>query len=151
MQRSELEALRRGHLQALASRPNTTVLDVTHDHVNTAWTASRVRRVITVVAEHMATCPREMCDFDLRKSCIRLSSETQAFQRQHPQLFWTITDREIMAKPNSKLALEAMLKLRDDVDMGVLTDENEANAMATREVMNALHADSTSVSGTTQE
>ena len=127
----------RAHLEELAKRPGTVVYDVEHDSVTDPWPVVRLRAVFRSIAERVSTFSADADDFAVRKGCLDCS-EILAFQRQHPRLYWILTDRTLASTPMYQDAMRRMLEVRDKVERGVVTSAKEADALATREVTDAL-------------
>lgn len=130
--------MQKQHLENLASRPNTTVMTVEHDVKNDPWPVSRLRPVMESIMRGVTQKEEEdITDFALRKRMLE-DPETLAFQRQHPQLYWVLTDRAVMREQKSRDAITALLRLRTQVERGEIPNGHEADAAATNAVMTAL-------------
>ena len=75
----------------------------------------------------------EVDDFRVRKQCLE-DAEVLAFQRQHPKLYWMLTDRKMVQEPRVRAALTGLIHVRNKVDCGELQDGQDGEAMATRTV-----------------
>jgi hypothetical protein len=133
----EVQAYQQAHLQELASRPNTTVLTVQHDSIADPWTETRLTTVLNSLQERILAADDEVDDFVLRKRCLE-DPETLAFQRQHPKFYWMLTDRKLMREDKFRGAVLSMIQLRGSVERGEVAAGQEADAMATKKVMEAL-------------
>lgn len=136
----QVGAYEKERLEALAAKPNTTVFTVKHDSVAEPWKVERVRRVLTTIAQRVTKFDDSVDDFVVRKTCMDEDSEVLAFQRQHPKMFWLVTDRQLMRQEKYRNALGGLLSVRDQVEAGRLTDGQEADATATSTVVQALNA-----------
>ena len=76
-------------------------------------------------------------DFAFRKACLQ-EEEVLLFQRRHPQLYWMVTDREKMREQRYRSAVSALLEVRRRVERGEVKEGEEADAAATRVVIDAL-------------
>ena len=124
-------------LEDLSNRKNTQVLKVEHDFVNDPWPVKRVKPVMERIVNEVLSFEKGKNEFEMRKEILSIDDEILAFQRQHPQLFWLITDKEVVRKKSSITALNAMLSVREKEENGSLQRE-EADAMATSSVIAAL-------------
>jgi hypothetical protein len=61
-----------------------------------------------------------------------------AFQRQHPKLYWMVTDRKKMKEQKYRDVIGAMVELRKRVELGQVKEGEEADATATRVITDAL-------------
>ena len=140
MKQSDVSALHKQRLQELANKPNTTVFTVNHDQITTAWKAERVAVVLESLACRLQTefeDTTQFSDFYVRKKCLE-DKEVLDFQRQHPKLYWMVTDREKMKDDKYRAAVSALLEVRRRVERGDVKDGEEADAAATRTIVDAL-------------
>lgn len=126
------------HLRELASRPNTTVLQESHDRLRDPWPAARLRLVMERLTARVLAADDAVSDFALRKACLNDDSEILEFQRAHPKFYWMLTDRAIMREKRSREAVTGMLFVRDQIDSGAVAEGRTADAMAMRTVVEAL-------------
>jgi hypothetical protein len=137
--RSEVNAFEKERLQKLSEEKNTTVLTPDHDFKHTAWKAERLRPLLERIATRVTTEFSEGDDdFHVRKTCLD-DPETLAFQREHPKLYWMLTDRAMVKDGRFQEALGGMLSVREKVDSGQVCEGQEADALATTSVVSALH------------
>jgi hypothetical protein len=134
---SEVGAYQQERLRELAQKPNTSVLQVEHDSVRDPWPVARLRPVMEGLLARVLAFDASTSDFVVRKTCLD-DAETLEFQRAHPKLYWSLTDREQMRQKKARDAVTAMLRVREKVESGEVTDAHEADALATRTVMAAL-------------
>jgi len=134
---NDVAAFQRERLQELSERPNTTVFDVEHDHHHDPWPVARVRPLLEHLTTRVLSAPDEVSDFALRKQCLE-DAEVLEFQRHHPKFYWLLTDRTIMREQKHRDAITGMLYIRAEVEEGRVTHGQEADAMATRTVIEAL-------------
>ena len=134
---NDVAAYQKERLRELASRPNTTVLDVEHDHHHDPWPVSRLRPLLERLAGRVLSTPDDVSDFVLRKQCLE-DSEALEFQRNHPQFYWLLTDRTIMREQKHRDAITGMLLILGEVEKGNVSHGQEADGMATRTVIEAL-------------
>ena len=137
---AEVKAYETERLRKLSERKNTTVLTVQHDFVTDPWPESRLRGVMEPLLARVLAFDDSVDDFSLRKACLD-DEEVLAFQRQHPKMYYMLTDRKIMRDERSRKAITGMLYVRKQVDAGAVTEGNEADAMATKTVLAALQSD----------
>lgn len=126
----------RQRMEELAKRPNTKVLQVTHDFVAEPWPADRASAAVHRIVQQCLSSTVED-DFQMRKELLR-DGEIKAFQHQHPRMFWTLTDRKVVREPKNVRAIEAMLNVHRMVEVGVVQKGDYSNAVATQAVMHAL-------------
>lgn len=134
---NDVAAYQKERLHELASRPNTTVLDVEHDHHHDPWPVSRLRPVLERLTGQVLSTPDDVSDFTLRKRCME-DAEVLEFQRNHPKFYWLLTDRKIMREQKHRDAITGMLYIRGEVEKGNVSNGHEADGMATRTVIEAL-------------
>lgn len=136
---AEVAAFHKEKLKRLSEQSNTTVYTVSHDTVADAWPVQRVRAVLESIATRLQTEFRgsDVSDFTVRKTCLS-DPEVLAFQRQHPKLYWMVTDREKMKESKYRAVIAALLEVRSRVEKGHIADGEEADAAATRTVIDAL-------------
>ena len=111
-------------------------LQVTHDFVAEPWPADRASAAVRRIVQQCLSSTVED-DFQMRKELLR-DGEIKAFQHQHPRMFWTLTDREVVREPKNVRAIEAMLNVHRMVEAGVVQKGDYSNAVATQAVMHAL-------------
>jgi hypothetical protein len=137
---ADVAAYQSEKLKKLAEKPNTTVFTVKHDEVTTAWSYKRVRKVVESIAKRIQSefsDTEGFSDFRVRKECMK-DPEVLAFQRQHPKLYWMVTDREKMKEQKYRDVVGAMIELRHRVESGQVKEGTEADATATRVITDAL-------------
>ena len=134
---SEVNAYEQEHLKELASRPNTTVLQATHDILHDPWPVSRLKPMMETLVKRVLAFGDEVDDFRVRKACLD-DEEVLSFQRTHPKLYWMLTDRKMMREPRLRSAVTGLLHVRSQVEAGALAEGRDADAMATRSVLAAL-------------
>tara|TARA_B110001452_G_scaffold206666_1_gene176770 strand:- start:162 stop:584 length:423 start_codon:yes stop_codon:yes gene_type:complete len=137
---SEVKAYERERLQKLSEKKNTTVLTVEHDFINDPWPERRLRNVMEPLVARVLTFDDSVSDFTLRKTCME-DPEVLEFQRQHPKMYWMLTDRDVMGDERSRKAITGMLYVRKQVESGAVTEGHDADAMATKTVLAALQSD----------
>ena len=134
---TDVETFHQERLRELSQKPNTTVLTVQHDATNDPWPAARLRAVMERITARVLAAP-EGDAFALRKQLLD-DAEVLAFQRQHPKFYWLLTDRAVMREKKSRDAVTGMLFVRDEIERGRVAEGHEADAMATRTVLEALN------------
>lgn len=134
---NDVAAFQKERLRELSERPNTTVLDVEHDSHHEPWSVDRLRPLLERLTSRVLATPDETSDFVMRKQCLE-DEEVLAFQRDHPKFYWLLTDRAIMREKKHRDAITGMLYIRGEVERGRVTTGQEADAMATRTVIEAL-------------
>tara|TARA_B110001452_G_C15229624_1_gene426009 strand:- start:1658 stop:2080 length:423 start_codon:yes stop_codon:yes gene_type:complete len=137
---SEVKAFENERLRKLSEKKNTTVLTVEHDFINDPWPEPRLRNVMEPLVARVLTFDDSVSDFTLRKTCMD-DSEVLEFQRQHPKMYWMLTDRKIMSDERSRKAITGMLYVRKQVESGAVTEGHDADAMATKTVLAALQSE----------
>jgi hypothetical protein len=136
---SEVGAYEDEHLRELASRPNTTVLQVGHDRVQDPWPVTRLRPLMETLVARVLAFGDDVDDFRVRKDCLD-DPEVLEFYRAHPKLYYMMTDRKLMGEERCRSAITGLLHVRDKVETGALEEGRDADAMATRSVLAALGA-----------
>ena len=136
---TEVKAYETERLKKLSEKKNTTVLTVEHDFINDPWPEPRLRGVMEPLVARVLTFNDSVIDFTLRKTCLD-DAEVLAFQRQHPKMYWMLTDRVVMSDERSRKAITGMLYVRKQVESGAVTEGQEADAMATKTVLAALES-----------
>ena len=134
---TDVEAFHTQRLRELSEKANTTVLTVEHDQTNDPWPAARLRTVMETITARVLEAPDTVDDFALRKQLLE-NDEVLAFQRQHPKFYWLLTDRAVMREKKSRDAVTGMLFVRDEIEKGHVAEGQEADAMATRTVVEAF-------------
>ena len=135
---SEVCSLKQEHLSRLASQPNTDVLKVEYDSHHQPWKANNVKHISNLIYKYSnSEETRNMDAFKFRKHCLN-DTTILDFQRKHPKMFWVLTDRELMKNTKYQKAISELIDLRSRIDNKTLTDGQEADALATKVVMQAL-------------
>ena len=130
-------AFGRRALEDLADRPNTKVYDVKFDSEREAWPADKLRASLERLMSTFRAIPEDVDPFRARKQCLE-DPQILEFQRAHPRVFWMCTDRAVNGTEEFRKILSAFLALREKVDAKAIVDDNEANALATKAVMQIL-------------
>ena len=130
-------------LERLAQEKNTSVYKVKHDKLHEPWPVNRLRPVLERLAARVVSFGDDVDDFTVRKTCIDEDKEVLAFQRDHTQLYWLLTDRKMVKEERFRNAMKGLLQIREKVEAGDVDDSgegegSEADAMATRTVLAAL-------------
>jgi hypothetical protein len=124
-------------LEELAANPKNRVLKVTHDFEKEPWESQRVAKAVqTILDKSMASDISD--DFKMRKNLLN-DPEIKAFQFDHPRMFFTLTDRNMMREPKYRKAIEGMLNVHRMMEKGVVQKGDVASAVATQTVMHALN------------
>lgn len=134
---SEVGAYERERLKQLSQQPNTTVFKTEYDSKHDAWESSRLRGIVEAVAQRVTGFAEDVSDFEVRKTCIQ-DKEVLAFQRDHPQLFWLLTDRKMVRDRRFQQALGAMLTVKEKVEKGDVQGGRDADALVTSSIVSAL-------------
>ena len=134
---SEVGMCEKERLEELSQRPNTTVYKTEYDSSHEPWEAKRLRNVAEMLARRVADFDESVSDFKLRKTCME-DGEVLLFQRNHPKLFWLLTDRKMVSDKRFKLALGAMFKVKEKVENGDVQGGRDADALATSGIVSAL-------------
>ena len=125
-------------LRDKANQPNTTVYETTYTSTHTPWTSATLRPLLERLATRVTAFAPDVDDFVVRKTCLD-DPEVCRFQKAHPKLYWMVTDRAVICKPENRQAISALVELRAKVERGELRDGEEANAAATQAVLAALN------------
>ena len=137
MQSHGMGAYSQAQLEELSKRKNTTVYTVKYDRVFEPWPADKLRRIMEKTAKALFELPADMDDFRARKALIA-DPEILEFYRHHLKTFMLITDRAVMKDERYRQVMTGLVELRARAERGELGDENEANAAATKMVMQTL-------------
>lgn len=135
-------AYERKRLERLSQQPNTTVFKTEYDATHTAWKSKRLRTVAEGLASRVTAFGEDVSDFQVRKRCLD-DPEVLRFQREHPKLYWMLTDRRMVRDSRFQQALGGMFRVREQVEAGVLTEGRDADAMATSSIVTALQSECT--------
>ena len=142
---SQIGAFREEHLKELASRPNTTVFRAErHGEHHEPWSSDRLRALLSRLVERVLAFPEDTPDMTVQIQCLKTADlaardeEACAFYRDHPKTYLMLTNRKLMCDPKSRAVVMAMLDVRQRQECGAIPDEQEADALATRNVMTAL-------------
>lgn len=135
---TEVGAYEADRLQALADQ-GKTVYTVKHDHLHDPWPVARLQPLLERLAKRVTTgFADDVDDFTVRKTCLHEDAEVLAFQRDHPKLYYIVTDRKLVREARFREAVTGLLHVRGKVEAGEVADGNDADAMATRSVLAAL-------------
>ena len=134
---SEVGAYEKERLDKLSQQPNTTVFKTEYDSRHEPWEAKRLRRLAEKVAKRVTEFEGDVSDFKIRKACME-DEEVLNFQRQHPKLFWLLTDRKMVKDKRFQQALGAMLTVKEKVENGDVQEGRDADALATSSIVAAL-------------
>ena len=136
---TDMGAYHEGHLEELASRPNTTVYKAVHDTHRDPWPVARLRPVLSRLVERVLGFPTDTSTFTIQKTCLD-DPEVLDFYRGHNKMYTMLTDPALMRDQKSRTTIMAMLDVRARVESGEVVGEDEANALATRQIATALGA-----------
>ena len=135
---TDVKVMEQSRLEELSSRPNTTVLEVSHEFKHERWSVVRLRRCVDRIYRRVSDeLDCSLSDFAVRKACLD-EEEILEFQRVHPKLYWLVTDRKLMQDARAREAIEAMMSVVTRVEGGGITQDSEADAEATRAIVQAL-------------
>jgi hypothetical protein len=134
---SEVGAYEKERLDKLSQQPNTTVFKTEYDSIHDPWEAKRLRGVAERVAKRVTEFGEDVSDFKVRKTCLE-DEDVLNFQRQHPKLFWLLTDREMVKDTRFRQALGAMFNVKEKVENGEIEEGRDADALATSSIVSAL-------------
>ena len=133
---TNVEAYQKEKLEKLAENPQNTVYEEEYN-VADAWKAKDVSDVLDLITTKMKDVPDDTPDFTFRKSFLE-DKQILEFQRRHPKLYYMVTDREKMKEEKYRSAISAMMEVRRRVEAGDVDEGRDADAAATRTVINAL-------------
>lgn len=136
---SHVGAYEKERLKRLSEQPNTTVFRAEFEATNEPWAASRLREVSERIAKQVTDLDDSYSDFRVRKLCLA-DNEVLRFQRQHPKLFWMLSDRKMVRDTRFQKALGAMFTIRERVEQGEVADGHDADAIATSSIVAALQS-----------
>lgn len=129
------------HARNIQARdPSAQVMQVSHDAVHEPWKADRLRAVFEKIASRIfSDFGEEEHDFRVRKALLE-DDEILSFQRAHPRLYYTLTDRSLMKNQRYRSAMTTLLLLREKADAGRLPLGQEGDAMAASAIVASLTA-----------
>lgn len=136
---SDTHAMHQAHLEKLAAQPHTTVLTPTYDAIREPWKVARLRPVMEALVERVLSFDDTTCDFDVRKTCLD-DPETLLFKKAHPKLYYLLTDRSAMCRPEARGIVRGFLEVRSRVERGLICEGPEADLQVQQLVMTALQA-----------
>ena len=145
---AEMGAYHEEHLRELASKPNTTVFRAErHGEHHEPWASARLRAVLSRLVERVLAFPEGTPDVTVQIKCLKTEDgvgrdeEMCAFYRDHPKTYHMLTCQSLMRDPKSRTVVLAMLDVRQRQESGEVGTEQEADALATRQVMAAMGVD----------
>ena len=127
-------------MRELADQPNTTVLKTEYDILHEPWKSDRLRAVLEKIVKRVMESDENADAFRLRKQMMSDDNEILQFQRDHPQMYWAVTDRQLMSQEKYRNAVTAMLRVKEKVERGEVPANHEADGMATSAIVQALGA-----------
>ena len=135
---NEVGAYEQERLEQLAAQPNTTVFKTEYGNTHESWKVRRLRRVAEALAIRVIEFSDDVSDFQGRKRCMGENEEVLQFQRDHPRLYWLMTDRKMVRDKRFQQAFGAMLKVKEGVESGKIEEGRDADAMVTSSIVSAL-------------
>ena len=137
MQSNDVAAFQKEKLRELSEKPNTTVYETEHTEIREPTAIDDVSKVLEKISIRLAQYDCDKNDFFVRKDLLK-DDEILNFQRKHPKMYWMVTDREKMAESKYRGAISALLEVRRRVERGEVPSGEEADAAATRTIIDAL-------------
>ena len=139
---SEVAAYQEERLKQLASQPNTTVYTTKYDNKHDAWPVQKIRPICERIAKRVSTeFDDDISDFQLRKACLQGDEEVRQFQKHHPQLYWQLTDRKMIADQRFRSALGAFFTVMEKVEKGEVKAGEEADGLVNGAILSMLRTD----------
>ena len=117
--------------------PNAEVLEVIHSRIQEPWRAERLEPMFEKIVTKIFEFEESVADFVVRKTLLE-DPEILEFQRAHPTLYYTLTDRATMKEDRYRGVLKKMVVLRQRVERGEVQADERADAMATDIVVASL-------------
>lgn len=134
-----MEDARRAHAERIQrEHPEAEVLEVTHDFRHEPWKVDRLQAVFEcIVYRALEDFPPDASDFAVRKALLD-DEEILRFKKDHPRLYYTLTDRGLMRQEKYRATLRSMLAVRGQVERGQVPGGERADAAATSAIMASL-------------
>ena len=133
----DVTAFQKERIEELKNQDRTSIYETKHDFKHEPWKASTIRPLLEDLAAMVSSFGNETSDFMVRKSCLK-EERFLKFQRDHPQLYYLMTDRKMLRDDRFRQAFTSMLFVREKIDSGSLSDGTEADGMIMNGIVSAL-------------
>lgn len=121
--------------------PNAEVLELSHDATHEPWSVRDLNNVFeNIVGRIFSDFSDTDSDFTVRKTLITDDKCILKFQRDHPRLYYVLTDRKLMADRKYRSTICNMLRVRAEIECGRCPGDERGDAVATQAIMNSLGA-----------
>jgi len=117
--------------------PQAEVLTVAYDSRHEPWTTEDLVWVCNTIFGRIYEFPCNTPDFKVRKTLLE-DEKILRFQRSHPRMYYTITDRNLMKVDKYRVAIQSLITTRAKVESGHIPDDKMADAFATQAIINSL-------------
>ena len=113
-------------------------MEVTHDAVHEPWKVRDLTPVFEDIARRIfSDFSAETPDFVVRKTLLQ-DPTVLRFQRHHPQLYYTLTDRKLMRDPKYRGTLAHMLRVRAEIEAGRVPSDERGDALGMQTIVQSL-------------
>jgi len=132
------EAQRRYAEKIQRENPRAEVMEVTHEFKHEPWKAYDLTVIFDdIVRRIFSDFHPDQADFVVRKSLLQTPS-ILCFQRDHPRLYYVVTDRSLMANATYRSTLSQMLRVRKEIEAGRLPDDERGEAAGVEAIVSSL-------------
>ena len=137
----EVTAFQKERIDELKQQNHTSIYETKHDFKHEPWKATTLRPLMEQLATTVTNFGDEVSDFKVRKECLK-NKDFLNFQRDHPQLYYLMTDRKMLRDDRFRQAFSSMLEVREQIDSGNMSDGTEADGMIMSGIVSALQSNS---------
>lgn len=109
-------------LEELASQPNVTVMQPTHDVVFDPWTCERVVKVVDLLIQK--TKENENNEKEEIERICKLDDEISEFSEKYQTFFAKLTDPLFISDKDNIKIIKQMIILKSASDKGIISEEN---------------------------
>lgn len=132
------EAQRRHAERLQRDNPHAEVMEVTHDFKHDPWKVKDLLVVFEDIVRRIFTdFPESADDFVVRKTLLR-DPKILEFQRSHPRLYYTLTDRSLMRQEKYRTTLARMLGARSEIESGRVPADERGDAVGMQAIVGSL-------------
>lgn len=133
-----MEEARRKYIEKVRrDDPHAEVMEVKHDFIHEPWPSDRLEAVFQRIVSEIFSFDEKTSDFVVRKTLLR-DTEILEFQRHHPRLYYTLTDRAMMKEEKYRTTLMRMLLVKQRIERGEVPADERADALATEAIVTSL-------------
>ena len=109
-------------LEELASQPNVTVMQPTHDIVFDPWTCERVVNVVDLLIQKTQK-NKDSEKEEIQKIC-KLDDQINEFSQKYQTFFAKLTDPLFVSDKDNIKIIKQMIILKSASDKGMISEEN---------------------------